>query len=65
VKYELNIFVLLVAHCAGHAIEAGWFLLQYNAKYTPRDSPTFAALQSTAINMIDWSIEAGWDKEWR
>ncbi len=42
----------------GHAIEAGWFIYQY-AKRTLNPQ-----LKSVAIDMIDWSFEAGWDKEY-
>jgi N-acylglucosamine 2-epimerase len=41
----------------GHAIEAGWFLLRY-AKRTCNE-----ALKQTATEMIDWSFDIGWDKE--
>eukprot|EP00438_Fugacium_kawagutii_P015835 Skav230427 [mRNA] locus=scaffold1601:38128:39402:- [translate_table: standard] len=41
----------------GHAIEAGWFVLQY-AKRTGRTE-----LVQVAEQMITWSFEEGWDKE--
>lgn len=41
----------------GHAIEAGWFVLQY-ARRTGR-----ADLRALAVNMVEWSFERGWDSE--
>ncbi|MCH8496313.1 MAG: AGE family epimerase/isomerase [Balneolales bacterium] len=41
----------------GHAIEAGWFL-QHWAQHLKRDD-----LSRTAIDMVRWSYERGWDKE--
>lgn len=41
----------------GHAIEAGWFL-QHWAQHLKRDD-----LSKTAIDMVRWSYERGWDKE--
>jgi len=41
----------------GHAIEAGWFLYSYSQR-TGR-----VELKETAVNMIEWSFEAGWDAE--
>lgn len=41
----------------GHAIEAGWFLLEYAMKNND------AALQKLGIDMMDWSFETGWDSE--
>lgn len=41
----------------GHAIEAGWFVLQYAQRVGRED------LKLAAIQMIEWSFEAGWDKE--
>ena len=41
----------------GHAIEAGWFLLEIAGK-TGRDE-----LSDTAISMIEWSLEKGWDPQ--
>jgi N-acylglucosamine 2-epimerase len=41
----------------GHAIEAGWFLLEY-AQFTG-DS----ALAARALEVIEWSWAAGWDRE--
>lgn len=41
----------------GHAIECGWFLLAY----AQRKNDT--ALARTAINMIDWSYDFGWDEK--
>ncbi len=42
----------------GHAIEAGW-LLQHWAGHTNN-----AELSKTAINMVRWSHEKGWDDEY-
>lgn len=42
----------------GHAIEAGWFL-QHWAQRLNRP-----ALQNLAIQMVRWSHDAGWDKEY-
>ncbi|MDX1970934.1 MAG: AGE family epimerase/isomerase [Candidatus Sumerlaeia bacterium] len=39
----------------GHAIEAGWFLLDYAQKKEN------AALKAKAFNMINWSMAHGWD----
>ena len=44
-------------HNPGHSIEASWFLLRQ--AMTLED----AELQATAIEMLDWSFEAGWDTE--
>ena len=41
----------------GHAIEAGWFVLSYANRVGRQD------LKIIARNMIEWSFEAGWDKE--
>jgi N-acylglucosamine 2-epimerase len=41
----------------GHAIEAGWFL-QHWAQYLKRDD-----LSRTAVNMVRWSYDRGWDRE--
>lgn len=41
----------------GHAIEAGWFLLDYAKKKNNAD------LKAKAFNMINWSMDHGWDKE--
>lgn len=41
----------------GHAIEAGWFILAYAKRNNRSD------LKEIARSMIDWSFEAGWDKE--
>jgi N-acylglucosamine 2-epimerase len=41
----------------GHAIEAGWFL-QHWAQYLKRPD-----LSQTAIDMVRWSYDAGWDKQ--
>lgn len=42
----------------GHAIEAGWFL-QHWAQYFGRED-----LSKTAIDMVRWSYERGWDHEY-
>lgn len=41
----------------GHAIEAGWFLLDYAIK---KNNPV---LKAKAFNMINWSMDHGWDVE--
>eukprot|EP01031_Cornospumella_fuschlensis_P028321 gene28321-34196_t len=41
----------------GHAIEAGWFLLQY-AKANDRSD-----LKELSYKMVNWSFDMGWDKE--
>lgn len=42
----------------GHAIEAGWFVLNY-AQINDR-----LDLIDLAVNMIEWSFEAGWDSKY-
>jgi N-acylglucosamine 2-epimerase len=42
----------------GHAIEAGWFLMNYGRKVGNQ------ALIDKSLNMIDWSYDYGWDKQW-
>ncbi|HAE37447.1 MAG TPA: N-acylglucosamine 2-epimerase [Candidatus Riflebacteria bacterium] len=42
----------------GHAIEAGWFLQHWAQRLGRED------LSSTAVNMVRWSHDLGWDKEW-
>lgn len=41
----------------GHAIEAGWFLQHWAQQLQRKD------LSETAIKMIRWSFEKGWDQE--
>jgi N-acylglucosamine 2-epimerase len=41
----------------GHAIEAGWFLQHWAQRLGRAD------LSATAIDMVRWSHELGWDKE--
>jgi N-acylglucosamine 2-epimerase len=41
----------------GHAIEAGWFLLERARKTGNRK------LAEAAVSMIEWSFEKGWDPE--
>ena len=41
----------------GHAIEAGWFVLEHLGRTGDRKAA------ATAISMIDWSFERGWDPE--
>jgi len=41
----------------GHAIEAGWFLLERAKKTADKE------LAETAVSMIEWSFEKGWDPE--
>lgn len=43
---------------SGHALEAGWFLLQYSAEWGDKE------LQKTAINkFVELPYERGWDTE--
>lgn len=43
---------------SGHALEAGWFLLQYSAERGDKE------LQTTAINkFVELPYQYGWDKE--
>jgi len=42
----------------GHSIENSWFLMNYAAK-TKDES-----LLKKALNILDWSLELGWDKEY-
>ncbi|MCU0980483.1 MAG: AGE family epimerase/isomerase [Pirellulaceae bacterium] len=44
--------------CPGHAIEAGWFILE-EARVRNRD-PRLVRLGTT---IVDWSLEIGWDQE--
>lgn len=41
----------------GHAIEAGWFLLSYARRTNDSECAQMA------LNMIEWSFDFGWDKE--
>eukprot|EP01147_Barroeca_monosierra_P007457 gene7457-535_t len=41
----------------GHAIEAGWFLLEFTKQYQPENN----YLKTIALNMMAWSFDAGWD----
>lgn len=41
----------------GHALEAGWFLLDHATKVNNE------ALVKTCLNMIEWSFDFGWDEE--
>jgi len=40
----------------GHAIESAWFLLHYKT--------TDSIIQNTALKIIEWSLERGWDKKY-
>lgn len=42
----------------GHAIEAGWFLQHWAQRLGRKD------LQQTAIDVVRWSHDLGWDREW-
>ena len=42
----------------GHAIEAGWFVFSYAERHDRKD------LLQLATDMIEWSFEKGWDKEY-
>jgi N-acylglucosamine 2-epimerase len=46
----------------GHAIEAGWFLLSF-LEHNPKIKD-HAQLTEMATNMINWSYDIGWDKEY-
>lgn len=57
---QLPTSVLSLSFCAdsGHALEAGWFLLQYSAEWGDKE------LQKTAINkFVQLPYQIGWDKE--
>ena len=41
----------------GHAIECGWFLLDY------ANQTNDLALEKQALEIIDWMFDYGWDKE--
>ncbi len=41
----------------GHSLEAAWFLLDAASQYGDE------SLRKCALNIIDWSLELGWDKE--
>eukprot|EP00049_Salpingoeca_infusionum_P016280 m.330893 g.330893 ORF g.330893 m.330893 type:complete len:436 (-) comp16050_c2_seq2:121-1428(-) len=43
----------------GHAIEAGWFLLDYATRYPDEGQQDLIEL---GLKMIDWSLETGWDE---
>ncbi len=42
----------------GHALEAGWFILE-----EARHRGNAPRLQTLGLQIIDWSLELGWDKE--
>jgi len=42
----------------GHAIEAGWFLQHWAQRLGRED------ISTNAIDMVRWSHDLGWDKEW-
>lgn len=42
----------------GHTIENSWFLMNYATETGDKD------LLQKALNMLDWSLELGWDKEY-
>lgn len=42
----------------GHSIENSWFLMNYAAKKNDGE------LLKKALNILDWSLELGWDKEY-
>lgn len=46
----------------GHAIEAGWFLLQFGRKYI-KDASASAALRDKALRVVTNSMALGWDKQ--
>jgi N-acylglucosamine 2-epimerase len=43
----------------GHSIEAAWFLLHYYLHKNPDEQ-----IKNMALNMIDYSMERGWDKKY-
>jgi len=57
-------FFLIIYFVSGHAIEAGWFLLQYAHKYMDFATAETSNLIQTALDMINWSYETGWDKKY-
>jgi N-acylglucosamine 2-epimerase len=38
-----------------HAAECGWFVLEYAQRHGDK------ALTATALDVIDWAFDAGWD----
>ncbi|EIP97445.1 N-acyl-D-glucosamine 2-epimerase [Opitutaceae bacterium TAV1] len=46
--------------CPGHAIEAGWFILEEAVRRRPHD----AGLVRLGSKIIDWSWHRGWDNEY-
>ena len=42
----------------GHSIENSWFLMNYAVKKGDKE------LLKKALNILDWSLEIGWDKEY-
>lgn len=44
-------------HTPGHAIECAWFLLDWAEKAGD------AGAKDTALSLMDWSFDAGWDTE--
>ena len=42
----------------GHSIENSWFLLNYAIKTNDKE------LMNKALNILNWSLERGWDKEY-
>eukprot|EP00045_Choanoeca_perplexa_P013064 m.145913 g.145913 ORF g.145913 m.145913 type:complete len:434 (-) comp16227_c0_seq1:777-2078(-) len=42
----------------GHAIEAAWFIIDYNRRYGGND----VELQALALKMMTWSYKLGWDQ---
>ena len=44
----------------GHAIEAGWFLIDA-AELAEGEGGAAAALRTRALEIIDWAYEGGWD----
>ncbi len=51
--------------CPGHAIEAGWFILEEARRRqrasTPARQAEAARLIELGTTIIDWSLDAGWD----
>lgn len=56
--FFLNLPHLITCADSGHALEAGWFLLQFSAEWGDEE------LQRTAIDkFVELPYQYGWDKE--
>lgn len=47
----------------GHAIEGGWFVLQFAMKYFEKESKERKELEEIGLKMIRWSYKNGWDEK--